>query len=160
MSRFPALQDSAWWHAFNLITKKNYFNCQIHVDFTQKHNWVYLKKFGNHDFWLRNLLITRGRFWEEWLFQEDSSFKFPKCAIHCWVRISSVSWCQMGKNRRKSDGFKTDFTAWCSMLSAMWTPSAGEHIFESWVTEIALHTCLTSARKSVSKIKGLKKVCK
>ena len=34
------------------------------------------------------------------------------------------------------------------------------HFCENWVTEIALHTCLTSARKSVSKIKGREKVCK
>ena len=85
---------------------------------------------------------------------------FRKCAIHCRVRISSVSWRQTGMNRRKSDGFKTVFTACCSMLSAMWAPSVGEHIYDSWVAEITLHTCLTSAWKSVSKIKGLYETCK
>ena len=46
-------------------------------------------------------------------------------SIHCWVRISSVSWRQKGKVRRKSDGFKTVFTDWCSMQSAMRAQTAG-----------------------------------
>ena len=46
------------------------------------------------------------------------------------------------------------------MLSALRAQTAEEQICDSWIAEIALHTCLTSVRKSVSKIKGLKKVCK
>ena len=46
------------------------------------------------------------------------------------------------------------------MLSAIRAQTAEEHIYENRFAEIALHTWLTSARKSVSKIKGRHEVCK